>query len=152
MGKEVERKFLVINDEWKKDVAESYTIAQGYILYDELLHARVRVINYDDESLSVAYLTIKSNQQYKRDEFEYEIPLEDGDQMMEYASTIVGKSRHIIPIERGMKWEIDVFDNGTVIAEVELVDGEEGPVMPNWLGKDVTRDPAYYNVNISELE
>jgi adenylate cyclase len=151
VGKEVERKFLVINDKWKKDVTESYTISRGYILHNELLHARIRVINYDDESRSAAYLTIKSNEQYERDEFEYEIPLEDGEQMMKYATTIVGKSRHIIPIARGMKWEIDVFDNGIVIAEIELICGEEGPVIPNWLGKDVTRDPAYYNVNIENM-
>ena len=54
-------------------------------------------------------------------------------------------------MHEGHEWIIDKFikDNlGLVIAEIELNDEDESFVLPNWAGKEVTRDDRYYNVSL----
>jgi CYTH domain-containing protein len=62
---------------------------------------------------------------------------------------VITKTRSVINID-GNKWELDIFGNGDVIAEIE------NPPMhltiPSEFGKyvDVTNDPKYKNVNIAK--
>jgi CYTH domain-containing protein len=46
---------------------------------------------------------------------------------------------------------VDVFhekNEGLVIAEIELSHPEESFLRPEWLGKEVTGNPLYYNSNL----
>jgi CYTH domain-containing protein len=83
-----------------------------------------------------------------REEFEYPVPLEDARQLVAASGTrIIEKTRHAIPVE-GFMWEVDVYEgtlDGLVIAEVELTSEEDDPVLPPWVGAEVTGDKRWSN-------
>ena len=50
-----------------------------------------------------------------------------------------------------MVWEVDEFlgeNQGLIFAEVELTHAEQHVDLPDWIGKEVTGDPRYYNSNL----
>jgi adenylate cyclase len=148
MGKEIERKFLVINDDWRAGASHTAEYSQGYL--NEPVSCSVRVRIEDDQ----ARLNIKRVQiGMSRDEFEYPIPLEDAKKLM---TMVLGpnviKTRHFVMID-GHEWEVDEFhgDNaGLVVAELELDAEDEVFTLPTWLGKEVTDEARYYNVFLSQ--
>jgi CYTH domain-containing protein len=98
-----------------------------------------------------AYLTIKGpseNSGLTRYEFEREIPLEDGKQMMQLCEPgIIDKTRWLVKSGKHT-FEVDEFfgDNeGLVVAEVELSNEGETFEKPHFIGKEVTGDRRYYN-------
>lgn len=148
MGLEIERKFLVIGDDWQRHVRSSTPIVQGYLVSDEGLTVRARVRG------DRAYLTFKGRTEgISRSEFEYEIPVADARAMLDQFAKgpVIDKVRHLVDVE-GHTWEVDVFageNAGLVMAEVELSDPEETFVVPTWAGLDVSDDDRYYNVNLA---
>jgi CYTH domain-containing protein len=111
---------------------------------------RVRII--DDAE---AVITIKAGgSELSRSEFEYSVPLEDARAMMALCGdATIEKTRHDVVFE-GLKWEIDVFggaNEGLVLAEIELSDGDQTSPTPEWLGTEVTADPAYYNSTLAGI-
>ncbi|OQP86230.1 adenylate cyclase [Rhizobium rhizosphaerae] len=144
MAKEIERKFLVESDDWRKEVDEQSVIRQGYIASMEDRAVRVRILNQDR-----ARLTIKIGRGgMTRDEFEYDIPVGDAEELLQAAfGTIIEKTRHCI--RRGdYTWEVDVFagaHEGLIVAEVEMDAEDEEPALPDWLGREVTGDDRYSN-------
>ena len=85
-------------------------------------------------------------------EFEYTIPLEDANKMIEIVDMpFINKKRHIIHID-SLKWEIDEFleDNkGLIIAEVELESENQKIKLPTWIKSEVTNEKKYYNYNLA---
>ena len=77
MGKEIERKFLVKNDEWKS-LAKSNHYSQGYLNSQKERVVRVRTID-DTGFLTIKGITVGAT----RLEFEYNIPKDDADQLLE---------------------------------------------------------------------
>ncbi len=148
MGIEIERKFLVNGDGWRRDIQRSSEYRQGYLVLGGPTSVRVRVA--DDR----ANLNIKSGKlSIRRLEYEYEIPMEEAVEMLDNLCTgsVVEKTRHFVR-HGGHTWEIDVFagDNqGLVVAEIELQDEQEAFERPDWLGKEVSVDARYYNVSLS---
>ncbi|MCH9742756.1 MAG: CYTH domain-containing protein [Proteobacteria bacterium] len=148
MGKEIERKFLVVNDDWRNQVSHTANYAQGYL--NEPVSCSVRVRIEDDQ----ARLNIKRVQiGMSRDEFEYPIPLPDAHKLMTMVlGPTVVKTRHFVMIDNH-EWEIDEFhgDNqGLVVAELELDSEHEHFDVPAWVGKEVTDEARYYNVFLSQ--
>ncbi len=143
---EIERKFLVLSDEYRKD-ASSSLYRQGYILNSREKCVRIRVCD------GRGYLTIKGiTERVTRTEFEYEIPLEEANTMLDLlcGGEILEKDRHILTYG-GFRWEVDEFygDNeGLVVAEIELADEKTEFPRPDWLGMEVSNDPRYYNNNL----
>ena len=148
MNKEIERKFLVSSDDWRKDISESFRIQQCYLSENCDCMERVRIIG---ES---GFLTIKSKTDtFALHEFEYRIPLEDAKFLFEKVFTggKIDKIRHIVNF-CGERWEIDEFAGklkGLVVAEIELASETAEFQRPGWLGKEVTGDPAYSNFALS---
>jgi len=144
MAQEIERKFLIANDDWKQQVSRSDYYRQGYLSGTEKSSIRVRIAN------DKAYLNIKSaTLGIQRTEYDYEIPLVDANEMVENLCPgyIIEKTRYFVP-HQGHLWEIDVFDgpnNGLIVAEIELDHEDETFERPDWLGKEVSDDPRYYN-------
>ncbi len=63
---------------------------------------------------------------------------------------LIDKTRYIIP-HGNHNFEVDVFHGkheGLIVAEIELSSEKEYFEKPEWLGKDVTGDPSYYNSNL----
>ncbi|OLP46576.1 CYTH domain-containing protein [Rhizobium oryziradicis] len=144
MAKEIERKFLVRSDVWRKHVSQSSRLVQGYILSETDRSVRVRIKN--DRS---ATLTIKiGHVGLTRDEFEYDISMQDAQEMIEKAlGRVIEKTRYNVEYG-GYLWEVDVFEGahaGLIVAEVELEDASDDPALPPWIGKEVTGDKRYSN-------
>ena len=145
MAQEIERKFLVLDDSFKHEAFSKSHIQQGYLCSERGRTVRVRI---RDER---AYLTIKGpseNGGLSRYEFEYEIPLEDARQMMQFCEPgIIDKTRWLVKSGKHT-FEVDEFfgDNeGLVVAEVELSYEDEPYKKPHFIGKEVTGDRRYYN-------
>lgn len=147
MAKEIERKFIVVNDSYRAMAVCAHHIRQGYLSVDK--HATIRVRIKDD----LAYLTIKGvSVGAVRDEWEYPIPLADAEKMLADLSRghIIEKTRYIVRHE-GNIWEVDEFKGrhaGLVVAEIELKAEDETFPLPCFIGKEVTGDVSYYNSSL----
>jgi adenylate cyclase len=146
LGIEVERKFLVRNDEWR-ECARGTHYRQGFLSTDPDRTVRVRA------SEDRGWLTVKGRTRgATRAEFEYEIPLDDATELLDRVAQrpLIEKTRYLVEAS-GLTWEVDVFEGeneGLVVAEVELPSEDEDVVKPAWCGEEVTGDPRYYNANL----
>lgn len=144
MAKEIERKFLVKDDSFRSLASEIHSIEQAYLSTTPEATVRVRI--FDDS----AWLTVKGrNQGAVRDEWEYQIPIEDARQMIEGCTggKIIRKRRY-----RVGRWEVDEFSGslqGLIVAEIELNSPGEQVELPDFIGREVTDDPRYYNSTLS---
>lgn len=148
MAKEIERKFLVDLSKWNK-TGRAIKMEQGYLTIESRKVVRVRVAG------KKAYLTIKGNHVgITRDEFEYEIPLNDAKQLLKMCvGNTIQKTRFMEKIG-GKLWEVDVFEGvnkGLVVAEIELENEDEEFIKPIWLLDEVSTDMRYSNNNLSKL-
>lgn len=148
MGIEIERKFLVVGDGWRKQVSCRCTMRQGY-LAGEGGRSSMRIRLEDDEAhLNIKAAVIGS----ARAEYDYLIPAADAREIL--ATLCVGKLekvRHYV--EQGdLTWEIDEFtgDNaGLIVAEIELTTVDQAFERPSWLGRELTDDRRYYNHHLA---
>jgi adenylate cyclase len=146
MPKEIERKFLVKNEEFKT-LGKSEYIHQGFLSTVKERVVRVRIRG------EKAWITIKGiTQGASRAEFEYEIPMADAKFMLENLCErpTIEKHRYVVPFA-GFTWEIDEFhgeNDGLVIAEIELPAEDTVFSLPDWVGEEVTADARYYNANL----
>ena len=144
MGKEIERKFLVLNDQYRKSAIRSVHITQAYISTDPNATVRVRIMD------SKAFITIKGiTSNATRDEWEYEIPCHDAKEIMDRCAKtpIIDKTRYYYN-----GWEIDEFHGhleGLTVAEIELDTPESQFDKPSFIGREVTDDKCYYNSVLS---
>jgi len=149
MAVEIERKFLVAGDAWRAEVSGARKIRQAYLSKNGKASVRVRVVNESSARLTVKAAPDGKGPALSRAEFEYAIPVEEALAMLELRSgRIVEKTRHLVPAQNGRTWEVDVFGGaheGLVIAEIELGTADERIELPEWLGREVTGDPAYSN-------
>ncbi|MDX3927718.1 MAG: CYTH domain-containing protein [Shinella sp.] len=148
MAKEIERKFLVKSSSWKLSARTKSTLRQAYLASAPDRSVRIRI--RDGERAS---LTIKIGRSaITRDEFEYDIPIEDAEELMSKAiGTVIEKTRYRVPYH-GFTWEIDVFSGayrGLVIAEVEMDSEADRPELPPWLGREVTGVSHYSNQSLA---
>lgn len=146
MALEIERKYLVDLDKLG-DLNNGSNIKQGYIQTADKTAVRIRVKD------KKAFLTIKGeNKGASRLEFEYPIPLEEANEMIEKLckKPIIDKIRYEIVYDKHT-WEIDIFsgeNKGLVVAEVELESEDEDIDLPSWIKEEVTNDTRYYNANL----
>lgn len=148
MPVEIERKFLVSSDDWRREARSSARLVQGYVANTERCSVRLRVAGEQ------AWLSLKGVQPgTTRLEFEYPVPVQDAVEILERLcdGTRIEKWRHLV--EAGAHcFEVDEFlgDNaGLVVAEVELGAADEFFVRPPWLGVEVTHEARYYNVMLA---
>ena len=146
MAFEIEHKYLVVNDSYKRMATGKVEIRQGYLNRNPDRTVRIRTMG------NKGFLTVKSrNHGSKRLEFEYEIPFQDAEDILKLAEPgIVEKTRYIIPFDE-LVWEVDEFHgslNGVTVAEVEIPDTDHSYSKPPFIGKDITGNPDYYNSNL----
>ena len=142
---EIERKYLVLDDSFKHEAFSNSHIVQGYICSERGRTVRVRI--RDDQG----FITIKGpsvDGGLSRSEFEYAIPLADAEQLMQLCEPgIIDKTRWLVR-SGDFTFEVDEFhgdNDGLVVAEVELQSETDQPVLPPFIGKEVTGDRRYYN-------
>ncbi|WP_305042627.1 CYTH domain-containing protein [Geoalkalibacter sp.] len=147
MGVEIERKFLLRNNDWQQAVVGEKRLRQGFLSTDPERTLRVRLAD-GQGTLTIKGLTRGS----RRLEFDYPIPAEEAARLLDELCLrpLIEKIRYEVPYA-GMLWEIDVFSGvnaGLVVAEVELSDEGQVFTLPPWVGDEVTGDPRYYNANL----
>ncbi len=147
-NREIERKFVVTGEDWRPAVASTRHIRQGYLLSDDRMSLRVRIV--DEES---ATMTVKSaDADLSRTEIEFPLPLAQARALMAFAvGEVIDKRRHVVPVG-GVAVEVDEFahpEAGLVIAEVEL-SGPDDPVPEApWIGPEVTGDRDFYGATLA---
>src|SRR6516165_32710 len=145
---EIERKFLVTNDDWRRLAVRSVRLRDGLIAAYKDRKVRVRVAGDDIATVAIKGPRIGIAQA----EFEYEIPVADAETML---STIcqddtLEKERFFVE-DAGGAWHVDVYSGilqGVVIAEIELKHESEELILPRWIGKEVTGDPYFKKINM----
>ena len=149
-GLEIERKFLVKGDDYKRQAYSSSRIQQGYICSGHGRTVRVRIRD------ARGYLTIKGparNGGFGHYEFEKEITLTEAEELMRLCEPgIIDKTRYLVKSGQHT-FEVDEFygeNEGLVMAEVELGSEDEPYEKPDFIGKEVTGDKRYYNSHLRE--
>ena len=146
---EIERKFLVLNNDFKKQAFAKHDISQGYISTVPERTVRIRIKG------NQGYLTIKgisSDSGMSRYEWEKNIDVNEAYQLIKLCEKGVSKTRFEIKVGIHV-FEVDEFhddNNGLIIAEIELKSESEIFEKPSWLGNEVTNDPRYYNAYLSK--
>ena len=148
MPREIERKFLVKNDDWRALAHRSERMSQGYLASGGRVSVRVRIAG--DE----ARLNMKAGGLVvSRLEYEYPLPVADARELLALVeSPLIDKTRHFVE-HGGFEWEVDEFhgdNSGLVVAELELTREDEPFPQPAWLGDEVTQLARYYNVCLVE--
>lgn len=144
MGIEIERKFLVTGDGWRREAKRSLEMRQGYLV-GEGGKSSVRVrVEGAEARLNIKAAVIGA----ARAEYEYPMPVEDARKILE--TLCVGtleKVRHYVERD-GLTWEVDEFlgaNAGLLVAEIELDSADQKFSLPEWLGRELTDDRRYYN-------
>ena len=149
MAKEIERKFLV-NKLLFKPSSKGKPVHQIYLKRNQNDSIRIRIIG------SKSFLTIKNTvSTMVRNEFEYEIPMNDAKEMIEIFKDLpsVEKIRYQ-ELHDGNEWVVDEFLNknsGLLMAEIELETTLTKFTRPEWLLDEVTDDPRYHNSNLAVI-
>lgn len=145
MAMEIERKFLVDKRKLRGlKFSSEEKISQGYLSRHPTV--RVRLMG------GRGYLTVKSSTKgISRQEFEYEIPAADAEELLKLCGrNVIKKYRRKISYG-GHVWEVDFFAGkhaGLIVAEVELKRANEPLELPDWVTKDVSADSRYFNSNL----
>lgn len=147
MATEIERKFLLRNNEWRELASRRTRYRQGYLADAKSVSIRVRIAG-DQGFLNIKSVTLDVS----RTEYEYSIPLADAAELLDRfcARPLIEKTRYLVPYGDHV-WEVDVFEGenaGLVVAEIELNHADEPFTKPPWVGAEVSADPRYYNVSL----
>lgn len=166
MALEIERKFLVNKRAWKKvrgDITEREEFIQGYLTRNGTHSSRIRIATRNVGKRDVheyAKLTIKGKPRgITRDEFEYDIPVDDARQMMKLCDGIINKTRFFVredidgEVNEWKLWTVDEFkglNKGLVLAEIELENEDEHFEIPEWIDREVTHNKQFNNNYLSK--
>mgnify|MGYP005817959143 CR=1 FL=1 len=147
---EIERKFLVNSEAFKKTAKTQERIIQGFLNTHKERTVRVRVKG------DAGFITVKglsNTEGTTRFEWEKEISVSEAQSLLKICEEgIIDKVRYEIPIGNHI-FEVDEFfgsNAGLVIAEIELSSENETFTKPEWLGEEVTGDIRYYNSLLSK--
>ena len=149
MGIEIERRFLVENEDWKDQVIRSDNFSQAYLnsSVDEWA-TRVRIIDNNK-----GYITLKSSLNgLVNYEFEYSIPRKDAIELIQLSKYKITKIRYQLKINK-KNWVVDVFEksnSGLKIAEIELNSESEEIQVPSWCGEEITGIKSLSNASLAK--
>ncbi|MET6989396.1 CYTH domain-containing protein [Sediminicola arcticus] len=147
---EIERKYLVVSVDYKKESQKNNRIVQGFLNTDPFRTVRIRIKG------DQGFLTIKGNGNEKgttRFEWERQIPVNEAEALFKLAEPgSIDKMRYEIRVGEHL-WEVDEFfgeNEGLIVAEIELKHEDESFERPSWLGVEVTGQSKYYNAQLSK--
>ena len=148
MALEIERRFLIKNDNWKEFITNKIYIEQGYLsksLDDWII--RIRSTGKDFK------IALKKHiESFTNFEFEYSIPRKDGETIMSNLSNTIKKERFFLKVEN-KSWIIDCFKENNYpleIAEIELSTEEEDLSLPSFISKEITGLRHYSNFSLAK--
>ena len=149
MGIEIERRFLVKNEDWRSKVIFSEDFRQAYLNSNsDGWTVRVRIIDNNQ-----AYLTLKSSLNgFSNYEFEYPIPIYDAMQLLNLSKHKITKTRYQLKINE-KDWVVDSFkglNSSLTIAEIELKSESQKIKVPYWCGQEITGNKSLSNASLAK--
>jgi len=147
MALEIERRFLIKNDHWRKFITKKILIEQGYL--SKSLDDWIIRIRFTGTDFKIALK--KHIESFTNFEFEYSIPQKDGETIMSNLSNTIKKERFFLEIEK-KSWNIDCFKENNYpleIAEIELSNEEEDLFIPSFISKEITGMIHYSNFSLA---
>ena len=147
MTLEIERRFLIKNDNWKEFITKKIYIEQGYLSKSsDGWIIRIRFIGRK------AKIALKKHiKGFTNFEFEYSIPRSDAETIMSNLSSTIKKERFFLEFKK-KSWIIDCFKENNyplVIAEIELSNEEEDLFLPSFISKEITGLTHYSNFSLA---
>ena len=147
---EIERKFLVKNEDFKKEAYQSFHIKQGYLNSHPERTTRIRIKE------NKAFMTVKgksSESGLSRFEWEKEIDLKDAEALLQLCEPgKIEKTRFLVKSGNHI-FEVDEFygeNEGLIVAEVEMNSESDQILLPDWLANEVTGEQKYYNSALTQ--
>jgi len=147
MALEIERRFLIKNDNWKEFITKKIVIEQGYLT--KSLDDWIIRIRFTGKDFKIALK--KHIASFTNFEFEYSIPQKDGETIMSNLSNVIKKERFFLEIEK-KSWIIDCFKENNYpleIAEIELSNEKEDLFLPSFISKEITGLTHYSNFSLA---
>ena len=147
MALEIERRFLIKNDNWKEFINKKISIEQGYL--SRSLDDWIIRIRFTGKDFKIALK--KHIKNFTSFEYEYSIPRKDGEKIMSNLSNIIKKERFFLEVKK-KPWIIDCFKEKNYplkIAEIELSNEKEDLFIPSFISKEITGLTHYSNFNLA---
>ena len=147
MALEIERRFLIKNENWKEFVTKKISIEQGYL--SKYLDDWIVRLRSSDNDYKIALK--KHIESFTNFEFEFSIPQKDGETIMANLSNTIRKERFFLEVEK-KSWIIDCFKGTNYpleIAEIELSKEEEDLNLPSFISQEITGLTHYSNFSLS---
>ena len=147
MALEIERRFLIKNDNWKEFITKKIYIEQGYL--SKSLDDWIIRIRFTGKDFKIALK--KHIESFTNFEFEYSIPQKDGKTIMSNISNTIKKERYFLEVEKN-SWIIDCFKENNYplqIAEIELSSEDEDLNLPSFISKEITGLTYYSNFSLT---
>ena len=148
MSLEIERRFLIKNDQWKEFITDKTFIEQGYLSYD--LEDWIIRIRFNGKKYKIALK--KHIKNFTNYEYEYSIPNSEGEKIMATLTNTIKKERFFLKVNQ-KDWIIDCFKETNFplkIAEIELTEEKEKVILPSFLAKEITGLTIYTNLNLTK--
>ena len=148
MALEIERRFLIKNDNWREFVTNRTFIEQGYL--SKNLDDWIIRIRFTGKDFKIALK--KHIASFTNFEFEYSIPQKDGETIMSNLSNTIKKERFFVEVEK-KSWIIDCFKDNNYpleIAEIELSKEEEDLKLPSFVSEEITGLVHYSNFSLTK--
>ena len=144
---EIERRFLIKNNDWEKLVNRKSDIIQGYI--SSCANGWIVRIRSEDNFYT---LTLKKHIiNSKNYEFEYEIPKIEGEMIISELKNPILKERFYLNF-REKEWIVDRFKGKNFpleIAEIELKTINDQINLPSFLSTEITGLKEFSNFELS---
>ena len=147
MALEIERRFLIKNDNWKDFIIKKIFIEQGYL--SKSIDDWIIRIRFTGKDFKIAFK--KHVASFTNFEYEYPIPQKDGETIMSNISNTIKKERFFLEVEKKY-WIIDCFKENNYpleIAEIELSKEEEYLSLPSFISKEITGLTHYSNFSLA---
>jgi len=147
MALEIERRFLIKNDNWKEFITKKIYIEQGYL--SKSLDGWITRVRCTGKKSKI---TLKKHiKGFTNFEFEYSIPRRDAETIMSNLSSKIKKERFFLEVEK-KSWIVDCFKDNNYpleIAEIELSNEDENLLLPPFISKEITGLTHYSNFSLA---
>ena len=146
---EIERKFLVDPELWKKAVEKEHyrfktDAIQAHVKQDEPGIQTLRIAILNGKKAKVSFKGVRTGA--SRKEIEFKIDVKDAYDIHAMVEHKTHKHRYIAMYD-GNEWEVDVMqgvNEGLIIAELEMPSEDYKFKKPEWACQEVTDDPRFY--------
>ena len=148
MSLEIERRFLIKNDQWKNFIINKTTIEQGYLSYN--LEDWIIRIRFNGKNFRIALK--KHIKNFTNYEYEYSIPHNEGKKIMATLTNTIKKERYFLEVDK-RNWIVDCFKDENFplkIAEIELHSEKEDFVLPTFLSREITGLKIFTNLSLTK--